>query len=200
MLNNNNKIVILIASSQPSIGKTTFSIKLKSMFDNFKLKTTILSFATIIKESSFSTFSTVSPLFSSSITLEEYKQSKKDIPIKFLNKTPRDLYILYSDFIKSIFGSDVFSLYLKNKIKSSTNSIIIVDDWRLVEDSHNLQEFNLIKIFLTKEDKNTNQLSTVSNLYENKITPEDCDYVFNITSDWSNIDSIALQVFENVVF
>lgn len=195
----NNKIVILIASNQPSIGKSTFSKKLKSNFDSFKIKTSILSFSTIIKEASYNTYSAVSSLFSSSLTLNEYKQDKKDVSIEFLNKTPRDLYILYSSFIKSIFGDDVFSLYLKNKIKNSSSSVIIVDDWRLVEDSSVLSEFNLIKIFLKKQNKNTNNLSQISNLYENKITEKDCDFVFEINSDWSNMDSIVLQVFENVV-
>lgn len=195
----NNKIVILIASNQPSIGKSTFSKKLKSNFDSFNIKTSILSFSTIIKEASYNTYSAVSSLFSSSLTLNEYKQDKKDVSIEFLNKTPRDLYILYSSFIKSIFGDDVFSLYLKNKIKNSSSSVIIVDDWRLVEDSSVLSEFNLIKIFLKKQNKNTNNLSQISNLYENKITEKDCDFVFEINSDWSNMDSIVLQVFENVV-
>lgn len=195
----NNKIVILITSNQPSIGKSTFSKKLKSNFDSFKIKTSILSFSTIIKEASYNTYSAVSSLFSSSLTLNEYKQDKKDVSIEFLNKTPRDLYILYSSFIKSIFGDDVFSLYLKNKIKNSSSSVIIVDDWRLVEDSSVLSEFNLIKIFLKKQNKNTNNLSQISNLYENKITEKDCDFVFEINSDWSNMDSIVLQVFENVV-
>lgn len=195
----NNKIVILIASNQPSIGKSTFSKKLKSNFDGFKIKTSIFSFSTIIKEASYHTYSSVSSLFSSSLTLNEYKQDKKDVSIEFLNKTPRDLYILYSSFIKSIFGDDVFSLYLKNKIKNSSSSVIIVDDWRLVEDSSVLSEFNLIKIFLKKQNKNTNNLSQISNLYENKITEKDCDFVFEINSDWSNMDSIVLQVFENVV-
>lgn len=195
----NNKIVILIASNQPSIGKTIFSKKLKSNFESFNIKTSILSFSTIIKEASYATFSSVSPLFNSSLTLNEYKQDKKDIPIEFLNKTPRDLTVLYSSFIKSIFGRNVFSLYLKNKIKKSSSSIIIIDDWRLAEDSSVLSEFNLIKIFLKKQDKNTNNLSEISNLYENKITEKDCNFVFEINSDWSNMDNIVLQVFKNVV-
>jgi hypothetical protein len=65
------------------------------------------------------------------LSIDEYKQDKKDIKIDFLDKTPRDLYILYSSFIKSIFGNDVFSLYLKNKIKNSSSSIIIIDDWNM---------------------------------------------------------------------
>ena len=52
----------------------------------------------------------------------------------------------------------------------------------------------------TPQDKNNNNLSQISNLYENKITEKDCDYVFEINSDWSNMDNIVLQVFENVVF
>lgn len=196
----NNKIVILISSNQPSIGKSTFSKKLKSNFDNFKIKTSILSFSTIIKEASYHTYSSISSLFASSLSIDEYKQDKKDVKIDFLDKTPRDLYILYSSFIKSIFGNDVFSLYLKNKIKNSSSSIIIIDDWRLVEDSLVLSDFNVIKIFLKKQDKNNNNLSQISNLYENKITEKDCDYVFEINSDWSNMDNIVLQVFENVVF
>ena len=188
----NNKIVILISSNQPSIGKSTFSKKLKNNFDNFKIKTSILSFSTIIKEASYHTYSSISSLFASSLSIDEYKQDKKDIKIDFLDKTPRDLYILYSSFIKSIFG--------KNKIKNSSSSIIIIDDWRLVEDSLVLSDFNVIKIFLKKQDKNNNNLSQISNLYENKITEKDCDYVFEINSDWSNMDNIVLQVCENVVF
>lgn len=123
--------------------------------------------------------------------MDDFKQNKKDIPIVFANnKTPRDIYILYSKFIKSFLGENCFTEYLYNEIIKSSNDIILIDDWRLpiegILEPQYTDSIKLVKVFLKKEDVTCNKLSNLSNEYENLINENDCDIVLTFNKDWTN--------------
>ena len=125
--------------------------------------------------------------------------------IPAINKTPRDLYILYSNFIKSIFGNDYYTAWLYNNIVNSDNDIIIIDDWRLpvetdwLHTSEVSKDIILIKIFLEKEDVVKNNLSNISNEYENLISKDSCDLALSFKHDWSNTKKLIKKVQERVL-
>ena len=55
-------------------------------------------------------------------THQEFIQDAKDTPLNvYNNKTPRDLIIKYSNFIKDIFGASVFTRRFINKINQYMN-------------------------------------------------------------------------------
>lgn len=56
-----------------------------------------------------------------------------------------------------------------------------------------------MKVFLTKEDKSLNNLSTIANNYEGQIKQEDCDIVFTIDKNWKNIPNLKELILKKVL-
>lgn len=118
---------------------------------------------------------------------------------------------MYSNFIKSIFGPDVFCIKLVERVffeYPKTNEIFIIDDWRIQEDIDFIEnsaiiknsklDISLIKVYLSKVDKINNNLSATSNTLEGLIDRESCDIVFEFNKDWSNTDELSSKILEHL--
>lgn len=84
----------------------------------------------------------------------------------------------------------------------SDKDVFIIDDWRLLEDSLvfiESSDFNVITVYLTKEDKTTNNLSFTSNLYEHRIRSRDCDINFQFKKNWSNSQELLNILVKRVI-
>ena len=73
-----------------------------------------------------------------------------------------------------------------SKINESSDDVIIIDDWRLLEETNAPANIKIIKIYITKSGVVSNNLSQISNSYENLIKENDCDLSIKFKTDWSN--------------
>lgn len=118
---------------------------------------------------------------------------------------------MYSNFIKSIFGPDVFCIKLVERVffeHPETSEIFIIDDWRIQEDTDFIEnsaiiknsklDVSLIKVYLSKVDKINNNLSATSNTLEGLIDKKSCDIVFEFNKDWSNANELSSKILEHL--
>lgn len=196
--------VILLASTQPRVGKSTLTKSLLQELPN----SAPLSFAVPIKNICFNLYKDVLSNFDQTpdYTLEDYKQNKKDIPMDGLFSTsPRHQYCEGSNFISSLTSEKIWGQLAVHNIKKMGQSgieTVIIDDWRRILELNVLEaesSFKCTTVYLDKEGIESYQGTAATESFEGQISKEDCSIFFKFNNDWSNTDEIVNILKETVV-
>lgn len=186
---NNKQKVILLSSNQPGVGKSTLANQLVSEHGFTKL-----SFAYPIKELSYSLYIQTMALLGKQpeVTLEEYVQTKKDVPLQDVFSTnPRTQYCDVSLVLTDLSKETLWGEVMLNSLKT-VKTPIIIDDWRRDLESDVILEtglYDVIKIFLSKEGMDVYEGNESTQSFEGLIDPASC-INFEFKEDWSNTPDI----------
>ena len=189
--------LILIASNSQGVGKSYLA---NDLIEKGIAKDKD-SFAYYIKKLCFDLHNNLSY---DQYSKQEFFQDKKDKKI-LNNKTPRDFFCEFSDFIQKFYGDQIWAdivhqVLIKNSEKDE-NYTVVIDDWRRHNESDyliNTNAYKVLKVFLNKETPNKLQ-SKATSKFEGQIKPEDCDLVFNLKNDYSNYEEIIESIKNHVI-
>lgn len=196
--------IILLASSQPRVGKSTLTKALLSVVPD----STPLSFAVPIKEICYNLYVDIMSHFGKDpeFSLEEYKQTKKDINLSDIFSTsPRHQYCEGSNFITSLSSDGIWGQladYNIQQAKAAGYTTVIIDDWRrdleLNELKNSSENYNIITVYLDKDDVEVYKGSAATESFEGQINADNCLLNFTFTTDWSNSDEVV-EVLKNYI-
>lgn len=188
--------IILLASSQPRVGKSTLTkILLKEIPHSAPL-----SFAVPIKEICYNLHADIMSHFGKDpeYSLEEYKQTKKDVNMEDIFTTsPRHQYCEGSNFISSLTSDSIWgqlASYNVSKLKDEGITTVIIDDWRRVLELNELSkngDFKITTVYLDKEGVEAYVGSASTESFEGQINPLDCLINFTFKEDWSNTAEVV---------
>lgn len=188
-------IVILLASSQPRVGKSTLTKALLGVIP----KSAPLSFAVPIKEICYNLYLDVMSRLDldPEYSLLEYKQLKKDQPMSnIFSVSPRHQYCEGSNFITGLTSDLIWGKVATTNIKKASeygHEVVIIDDWRRTLESDELAtdpNNHIIKVYLDKDGVEVYQDSAITESFEGQLSPDNCDLSFKFTADWSNTEEI----------
>ena len=187
--------VILLASAQPRVGKSTLT---KKLLQNIP-QSAPLSFALPIKEICYNLHSDIVSRFGQAptFTFDEYIQTKKDVAMEGIFTTsPRHQYCEGSEFISKLTSANIWgdlALYRLTEMSKNYINTAIIDDWRRMIELNILKtnkDLNCVTVYLDKDGIEEYKGTEATESFEGQIKPEDCDYTFKFKSDWSNEDEI----------
>lgn len=195
--------IILLASSQPRVGKSYLTRLLLSELD----KSIQQSFAVPIKHICYELYENIMSHFGKKpeYTYYEYAQGKKDQPLNDLFTTsPRHQYCEGSEFISSLTSPKIWGqLAAVNILKKEAEgfSTVIFDDWRRLIESEELEKnpnFKVIKVYLDKEGIEQYSGTAATESFEGQLSKDDCDISFMYDSEWSNTNELV-QYLKNYI-
>lgn len=195
--------VILLASTQPRVGKSTLTKALLKEIPN----SASLSFAVPIKHICYNLYKDILSNFDQNpeYTLEDYKQLKKDVPMEgVFNTSPRHQYCEGSNFISSLTSDEIWGKLAVHNIKKLAETginTVIIDDWRRLLELRTLVEendFNCITVYLDKDGIEVYEGTAATESFEGQISKEDCSLFFKFNNDWSNSNEIVNILKETV--
>lgn len=191
-VNSKPKKIILLSSDSVGVGKTTTCNKIVEKLE----KSERVAFAGFIREHLSFIFQ-LSGIDSKYFEEPLYSKIKNKATLVDEGYEPivlRDLICDYSDLIQKHFGKTYWATSMYDYVLDSNSDYILVDDLRrpieLEYLKHNYGEENILTVFLTKENKESVQLSETSSNYEGQLDPSSFDINFTFNSDWSNTDEL----------
>lgn len=188
--------IILLASSAPQVGKSTFAdTLLRTIPQSVKY-----SFAYPIKEITYNLYKDVMSKFGKEpeVSFLEYSQTKKEVSLTDTFKTtPRHQYCDASLFLSSLTTDTVWGDLARYNISTldiGANTVII-DDWRReIEHDCLSSHFNCKTIYLDKVDVESYKGTAATESFEGQIDRDKCDLQFVFNEDWSNTQDLLEQV------
>lgn len=188
--------IILLASSAPQVGKSTFADTLLKTIPN----SVKYSFAYPIKEITYNLYSDVMSKFGKQpeVSFLEYSQTKKELPLTDVFKTtPRHQYCDGSLFLTSLATDTVWGDLARHNINTLDigAETVIIDDWRRATELDCLTPyFNCKTIYLDKVDVIPYKGTTATESFEGQINRDECDLQFVFNEDWSNTEDLINKV------
>lgn len=188
--------IILLASCAPQVGKSTLA---KQLINSLGRKETISDgFASVIKDISYSFYTSVQGIFNPTPEVSEYefKQSKKEVKLSdIFSVSPRHVYCKISDVVTEMTYPEIWADAMIEKIKHYQNcgiKYLIIDDWRRYIESDKLiaSGFDVTTIYINKEGIEPYKGTSETESYEGQINSEKCDLTITYTSGWSNSDEL----------
>lgn len=188
--------IILLASSAPQVGKSTFADTLLHTIPN----SVKYSFAYPIKEITYNLYKDVMNKFGKEpeMSFLEYSQTKKEQTLSDVFKTtPRHQYCDASLFLSSLTTDTVWGDLARYNISTLDigASTVVIDDWRRnIEYECLASHFNCTTIYLDKVDVEVYKGTAATESFEGQIDRNDCDLQFVFNEDWSNTEDLLQQV------
>lgn len=188
--------IILLASSAPQVGKSTFADTLLATIPH----SVKYSFAYPIKEITYNLYKDVMHKFGKEpeVSFLEYTQTKKEVSLTDTFKTtPRHQYCDASLFLSSLTTDTVWGDLARHTISNLDigAKTIIIDDWRRnIEYECLASHFNCKTIYLDKVGVETYKGTAATESFEGQIDREQCDLQFVFNEDWSNTEDLLNQV------